>query len=562
MNGDATPPQQTRRPGMTARRAALALALATGLAAPAGAAPAGPRAAPAAIRAHTRFLASDLLEGRDAGTRGHDLASAYVAAQFEAFGLAPGGDAGGWYQALKVRRRTLTGVTMRYSGPNGTVPLANGQDVAVDASPDATTETLDLELVFVGWGIDAPSLGLRDYEGRDVRGKAVVLLEGAPASLPPALRAHYSWIQQKERMAAAHGAAAILTIKSPARELFSPWERARRYRPLPAVNWIGPRAPGEQLPPAATVTLGPAFARALIAGAGQDLDALFRASEAGPVAGFAIPGRFRMARESRHEDAPSQNVIGVIAGRDPRLRDEYVVIVSHLDHVGIGPAVAGDRIYNGAVDNAGGVAAMIEAARLLAAGTRPRRSILFIATTGEERGLLGSDFYVTNPTVPLDRIVAAISVDGLMAFHDFGGIVALGAEHSSLGAISRRAAAKIGAIHVPDPIPDRGNLALSDQYPFLRKGIPVLFPNPARGLPRTGGDGIAQWDAYEAAAYHQPSDDMSLPLRWDVAGRWADYIRLVIEGTANARRRPAWYAGDVLADGVAPSAPRMPRPAP
>lgn len=214
------------------------------------------RASPAAMRAHTSFLANDLLEGRDAGTRGFDLASAYVAAQFESLGLKPGGDAGNWYQTLKVRRRTLKTVEMTYLGQAGTTSLVNGKDVAVDASPYAASETLDLELVFVGWGIDAPALGFRDYDNLDVRGKAVVLLEGAPSSLPPALRAHYSWIQQKERMAAAHGAAAILTIKSPARERFSPWERARVYRPLPAVNWIGSRSPGEQLPPKATVTLG------------------------------------------------------------------------------------------------------------------------------------------------------------------------------------------------------------------------------------------------------------------------------------------------------------------
>lgn len=540
-------------------RLVLTVAIATAACAPLGA-ERPLRSSPAAIRAHTSFLASDLLEGRDAGTRGFDLASAYVAAQFEASGLTPGGDAGGWYQSLTVRRRTIRRVEMSYVDDRFAVTLANGTDVAVDASPYATSESLDLELVFVGWGIDAPALGLRDYDGVDVRGKAVVLLEGAPAALPPALRAHFSWIQQKERMAAARGAAAILTIKSPARERFAPWERARVYRPLPAVNWVGPRAPGEPLPPAATVTLGPAFARTLVARAGRELDAIFRQADAGPVPGFAIPGRFRMTRDTRHEDAPSQNVIGVIPGSDPGLRGEYVAILSHLDHVGIGPEVKGDRIYNGAVDNAGGVAAMLEAARIIAAGKPPRRSILFIATTGEERGLLGSDYYVTNPTVPLDRIVAAVSVDGLMAFHDFGGIVALGAEHSTLGEVSRAAAARIGAVHVPDPIPDRGNLALSDQYPFLRKGIPVLFPNPARGLPRSGGDGTAAWDAYESAAYHQPSDDISLPLRWDVAGRWADYVRLVIAGAADARHRPAWYAGDVLADGVAPGSPRVPRP--
>jgi len=514
----------------------------------------------AAIEAHTAFLASDLLEGRDAGTRGYDLAARYVASQFAAAGLSPAGPNGGWFQPLTVRRRTLEAIDIEWQAGGTTAELVNGDDVALDASPYTTDERLDLEMVFVGWGIDAPALGLDDYAGLDVRGKAVVLLEGGPASLPAAVRAHYSWIQQKERMAAARGAAAVLTLKSPARERFSSWERARRLRPLTAVSWTGARAPGEVLPPRATMTLGPKVAKAIFGRAGHDIDAIYRASETGAPRGFELPGRLRVARRSKHEDAPSANVLGMIPGTDPTLRDEYVVIVSHLDHVGVGPEVNGDRIYNGAVDNAGGVAVMIEVARALKAAP-PRRPVLFIATTGEERGLLGSDYYVTYPTLPLRQVVAAISVDGLMAFHDFGGIVALGAEHSTLGEVSARAAQAIGAVHVADPIADRGNLELSDQYPFLRHGIPVLFPNPARGMPRSGPDGIAEWDDYESNHYHQPTDDMKLPLRWDVAARWGDYIRLVIAGAANLDRRPRWYEGDALADVFAPGADRAaPRP--
>ena len=539
----------------------LAAALAAASLAFAGlAAAAAERTSARAIEAHTRFLADDLLEGRDAGTRGFDIASAYVAAQFAAVGLSPGGPGGGWYQPLTVRRRTLEHTAIAYWRDGGDQVLVNGRDVALDASPYATDEALDLELVFVGWGIDAPGLGQDDYAGLDVRGKAVVLLEGAPERLPPAVRAHFSWIQQKERMAAARGAVAVLTLKSPARDRFSPWERTRRLRPLPAVSWVGERRPGETLPPRATMTLGPDFARGLFRRAGKDLDVLFRQSETGSPKGFRLPGRIRIDRRSTHADAPSQNIIGVLEGADPILRHEYVMVVSHLDHVGVGPEVGGDRIYNGAVDNAGGVAVLIDAARVMAAGPRPRRSVIFMAVTGEERGLLGSDYYVTYPTVPTERIVAAVSVDGLMAFHDFGGVVALGADHSTLGEISERAATAIGARHVPDPIPDRGNLALSDQYPFLRMGVPVLFPNPARGLPRSGPDGIAEWDAYEANSYHQPSDDMTLPLRWDVAARWAEYVLRVVEGAAFAPQRPRWYDGDPLAAVFAPDAPRAPRP--
>lgn len=220
----------------------------------------------------------------------------------------------------------------------------------------------------------------------------------------------------------------------------------------------------------------------------------------------------------------------------------------------------GDAIYNGAVDNAGGVATILEVARAISSSGRTKRSILFLATTGEEKGLIGSDYFVAHPTVPLQNIVAAISVDGLMAFHDFGGIVALGAGHSTLGAFSLAAARTIGAVHVPDPIPERGNLALSDQYPFLRAGIPVLFPNPARGLSRDGRDDTAAWDEYETRHYHQPSDDMRLPLRWDVAERWGRYIDALVRGAANAPERPLWYEADLLAAVFAPGSPRAARP--
>lgn len=515
-----------------------------------------------AVEAHTRFLASDLLEGRDAGLKGYDIAAAYVASQFAEIGLVPAGSNKDYYQPIALRRRSLepNGVQMMLRSAKGNVVLENGKDIAVDASPYYLSETIDAGLVFVGWGITAPALGLDDYAGLDVRGKAVVLLEGAPANLPGSLRAHYSWIQQKERMAAERGAIAILTLKSPARERVSPWERTRQLRPLPGVSSTSPINRSEVRPTQATITLGPSAARALFAEAGHDLDRIYAESEVRAPRGFALPQSMRLHRRSRHDDTTSANVLGVIEGADPKLRSEYIVVASHLDHVGIGRPVNGDTIYNGAVDNAGGVAAMIEVARAMKAGPAPKRSVLFIATTGEEKGLVGSDYFASHPTVPSDRIVAAISVDGLMAFHDFRGIVALGAEHSTLGQISARAAEAIDAVHVPDPIPERGNLALSDQYPFLRVGIPVLFPNPARGQTRGGGDDTAAWDDYESRHYHQPSDDMNLPLRWDVAERWTRYIESLVQGTANAEVRPTWYEGDALADVFAAGRARTPRP--
>ncbi|MFC4311808.1 M28 family peptidase [Steroidobacter flavus] len=515
----------------------------------------------AAIKAHTAFLSDDLLEGREAGTKGYDIAAAYVATQFALYGLKPARASSDFYQKVPLRRRSLQpdGVRFELRTKSGTQLYQNGRDIAVDASPSTLEEVIDAEMVFVGWGIRAPGLRHDDYAGLNVKGKAVVILEGAPASFPGALRAHYSWIQQKERMAAAAGAVALLTLKSPEREQFSPWERARQARPLPALGWTD-RAPSVNGPAIkATITLGPEVARSLFARAGHDIDEIYQQSTSSPPRGFNLPASMRLSRRSVHEDSSTANVIGVLPGTDARFKDEYIVVASHLD-AWVGPKGGADTIYNGAVDNAGGIAAMLEVARVLSTGDGAKRSVLFFATAAEEKGLFGSEYFVAHPLVPLDDIVAVISVDGLMAFHDFAGIVALGAEHSTLEEISLAAARSVDAIHMPDPIPGRGNLALSDQYPFLRVGIPVLFPNPARGNSRNGSEDVATWDDYESRHYHQPSDDMKLPLRWDVAQRSGEYIYAVVAGAANRPHRPRWYEGDELAAVFAPTADRAKRP--
>ncbi|GFE86485.1 M20/M25/M40 family metallo-hydrolase [Steroidobacter agaridevorans] len=514
-----------------------------------------------AIKAHTAFLSDDLLEGREAGTRGYDIAAAYVATQFALYGLKPAGANPDFYQKVPLRRRSLQpdGVRFEMRTKSGAQLYQNGRDIAVDASATTLDEVIEADVVFAGWGIRAPGLRHDDYAGLNVRGKAVVILEGAPASFPGALRAHYSWIQQKERMAAEAGAIALLTLKSPEREQFSPWERTRQARPLPALGWTDP-AQREHAPTIkATITLGPEVARSLFAQGGRNVDEIYQQSISSPPRGFNLPASIRLARKSVHEDSSTSNVIGVLPGTDASLKNEYIVVASHLD-AWVGPKAGPDTIYNGAVDNAGGIAAMLEVARVLSAAGGAKRSVLFFATAAEEKGLLGSDYFVAHPLVPLHDIVGAISVDGLMAFHDFAGIVALGAEHSTLGEISLVAARSIGAVHEPDPIPGRGNLALSDQYPFLRVGIPVLFPNPARGSRRGGGEDVAAWDEYESRHYHQPSDAMKLPLRWDVAERWGQYMYAVVAGAANGSRRPLWYEADELAAVFAPTAARVKRP--
>lgn len=503
------------------------------------------------IEAHLRFLADDELEGREAGTRGYDLAADYVTETFEALGLIPG--APRFRQPVTLQRRVLApnGVTASLTLPEGDVALINGLDFAIDAG-HVPYERIEAPLVFVGWGIHAPQLGHDDYAGLNVAGKIVVLLERAPPSFPPALRAHFSWIDQKDEMAAVAGAVGLLTVKSPAREAVSPWERARLNRPLPALSWLGAGGQSDKRRTGITGTLSPEMARRLLSADGRDADALIAEIEAGRQDQFDLDAVFRMTRRSEFSQVVSDNVIGVIPGADPALADEFVVVTAHLDHVGIGRPVNGDKIYNGAADNAVGVAVMLDVARRLRAST-PARSVLFLATTAEEKGLLGAEYFVRHPTIPLDQIVSVINIDGMPAFYDFVDIVALGAEHSDLGAISEAAAARVGAVHGPDPTPERGNLALSDQYPFLKEGIPVLFPLPGRAVGRDGENAEAIWSDFMGTRYHQPSDDLNQPWRWDVLERWSTYITGVVHGAANAESRPSWRKGDPLGRLSAPN---------
>jgi hypothetical protein len=273
-----------------------------------------------AIKAHTEFLASDLLGSREAGERGYEIAAAYVAAQFAALGLEPAGE-DGFFQYVPLRRRSLVPPGAQFSIVSNKREriLENGVDVAIDASPFVTEERFEAEVVFVGWGITAPNLGFDDYAGLDVKGKAVVLMEGAPASFPGALRAHYSWTQQKERMAAERGAIAVLTLKSPTRERFSPFELARRVRPMPQLSWYDDASTTHQRI-RATISLSPSLARDLFAEAGKDLDQIYRDADSSPPRGFKLPMHMRLARVSRHEDTRSPNVLGVLRGTDPKLR--------------------------------------------------------------------------------------------------------------------------------------------------------------------------------------------------------------------------------------------------
>ena len=508
----------------------------------------------AAIQADVTFLADDLLEGREVGARGHEIAALYVATRFTALGLKPVGP-GGWLHSVPLQEKSISkeGSAVTIEGRQGTKRWSQGTDALIYASPLKAAGDLEAPVVFAGFGLDAPAQGFADYRGLDVRGKIVAVLNGAPRGTPSEVGAHL--VAEKQKMAEKRGAIGIINVNTRADQSFS-WDRQLEEGTMPSVSAIGAdgrpfvEAPGVE----AFVSISATAAKALFEGARRNLDAVLDEADrkgAHPK-GFTLPCRARIQWTSAHRAFASPNVLGFIPGSDPQLRDEVVVMMAHLDHVGRRPPKNGDRIVNGAMDNAAGVAVMLEVARAFAAGeTPPRRSILFLAVTAEETGLLGTYHFARNPPVALERIVGVVNLDVPILTYDFTDIIAFGAEHSTLGAAAAKVAALAGVSLTPDPMPAEGLFTRSDHYALVKKGIPALFLTTGFGA---GGENA--WKAYLGERYHQPSDDLTQPFDWKAAARFARINYLLVREIATDPARPRWNKGDYFGDAFAPGAPR------
>ena len=543
----------------------LTLLLACASAASAQPVPAGSPRIPmdaAGLRAHMTFLADDLMEGREAGTRADGLTQAYIASRFSAIGLEPAGDKGSFLQRFRVRAARLDpgSVDFRISGTSGEQRFLNGETVAVYADMLEPDQRIELApLVFAGYGIVAPERRIDDYRGLDVRGKVVVVLGGPPAFLPAAEAAHYGSSEQQRLTAEAQGAIGVIQLWTPALEQRFAFEGLRPLLGQTALGWLGPdgrpnvSAPGVRL---RAFARGAAADKLLHGGAGTMAQLLLEARSRSPR-GFALPGRVSLSRRSNHDDRlASANVAGLLRGSDPVLSGEMVVLTAHHDHVGIGAAVAGDAIYNGALDNAVGVAMLIEVARVMAAtGQRPRRSVLFLAVGAEEKGLIGSDYFAAHPTVPPSSLVANINLDGAFPFYDFSDVIAFGAEQSQMGEMLAAAAAEIGLKVAADPFPEEGIFTRSDQYSFVKQGVPSLFLY--NGFTDMDGRSVgrAVWDDLGTRIVHQPGDDLTQPIDYQVVAKFADLFRRMALVTANAPERPLWYRDSLFAGRFAPGKP-------
>lgn len=515
------------------------------------------------FRAHVAFLSDDLLEGRDSGSRGYDIAAAYVASQFEALGLKPGGEGGGWYQPVPLRSSVLAQppASVTIIGPKVSKSWPTGTDVLIGPSAFQLKQDLTASVVFVGYGMEAPDQKLDDYRGLDVRGKIVAVLSGAPADVPSELGAYLA--DQKAAVAARHGAVGIVTVDTKVSAEAFPWEIRVRRSGRARMDWLERTGvPFDESPGLhAGASLNAPAADALFAGAARSY-AEVRAEAERPNArprGFPLRTKVRIKRTSRWTEVAGREVIGILPGSDPKLAAEYVVLMGHLDHLGVkADAKPGeDRIYNGALDNAAGIATMLEAARaFVQAGERPRRSIMFIANTAEEKGLLGSDYFAHYPTVPIGSIAAVVDLDMPLLLYDFTDVVAFGAEHSTMGEAVARAAREMNVALSPDPMPEQNIFVRSDHYSFVKKGVPAVLL--ATGF-ANGGE--AQWRGFLSGAYHNVNDDMRQPIHWQAGARYARLNYLISRELADADQQPRWYQGDFFGDLYAPNQPRAPRPA-
>jgi len=500
----------------------------------------------AAMKGHIAFLASDLMEGREAGSRGYDLAASYVATRFEMLGLKPAGDAGSYLQTVPlVSYRPANAGTIRLKARDGSVTeLQIGVDYTPGATPLAARVDLDAPVVFVGFGIVAPKEKRNDYKGLDVRGKIVVALSGAPKFIQGEERAHYANTRTKRAEAAKRGAIGLITLYTPTQEKRTPFARFARNWQSRSMTWVDaagkPSFVGGTATPVATIGLD--GAQKLLAGAPATVEAIMAAAEdpKGEVPRFALPVRAEVHLTNELGTAKSSNVAALVEGADPALKSEVVVLSAHLDHIGIGPEVNGDRINNGAMDNASGIATLLEVARGFSeSATRPKRSVLLLAVTAEEKGLVGSDYFTHNPTVPKAALTANVNLDMPILTYHFVDVIAFGGDRSSIGGAVRRAAAAMNLGVTPDPTPDEGIFTRSDHYRFVEQGVPAVF------LKTGPGNGGAEADRlFRSQHYHRPSDDVSLPFDYAAAARFADLNYRVARELADTPARPAWNKGD------------------
>jgi Zn-dependent M28 family amino/carboxypeptidase len=489
-------------------------------------------------REHMEFLASDAMRGRQTGSPEHLKAANYVAAQFKAFGLQPAGPHGSFLQPVPFAWRRIdepaSSVGLVFA--DHTEPIVLGTDATISMGIDEA-DWLEAPLVFAGYGVSVPEQGYDDLAKLDLRGKVVVYLNGGPASVsePRRSQAQFAgerWARMKEK-----GAIGLIGIRNPRRS-DGTWEQGAAQRLNPGMSLAEP-ALDERQGQRLSLSVNSATAQKWFEGTGHRFADLLAAADSGAaLPTFDLVPRVRAKVRYERRTVTSQNVIAALRGRDPVLAREYVVLTAHLDHLGVGTPVQGDSIFNGAMDNASGVSTLIEVARALApTAKRPKRSVLFVVVTGEEKGLLGSYYWTQRPTEPIGKLAGNVNVDMVLPIIPLTHMIVHGVDESTLGDAARDQAAASGIAIVPDPEPQRNRFIRSDQFNFIRAGIPAIALS-AGAVPGSPEDSLLH--AWVRTRYHQPSDDLEQPYDPSAPAALIGYVTGLTRRVADAPARPKW----------------------
>lgn len=487
-----------------------------------------------------KILADDNMEGRRAGSEGHRRAAEFVAGQFRKAGLKPGGD-GGYLQPVQLEMRLINEAASSLTlVTNGNArPLKFGNDAGINLRVNFVNE-VEAPLVFVGHGLRLPEYGVDDLAGLDLAGKVVVAFNNAPKHVPGAVGAHFGSAAERWKLYRAAGAVGVIYMSNPY-TMDLPWERAILQRLEPFMVLRGDdQYTGTKI----GVMLNPARFALLLEGTphkAEDILALLKEGKSLPH--FDLPTRLKATVDVKVSQITSENVVGILPGSDPKLRDELVVLSGHLDHLGVRSTGEGDRIFNGAMDNAAGIAVLLQIARDLRKGKAPKRSIVFAAVTAEEMGLLGSRAYVARAKSDQLNIVANLNSDMFLPLYPMKNLTVFGLEESDLADDARAVARELGVNVQTDPQPQRNRFIRSDQYSFIRAGIPALATKNGTVAGTPEAEIESRW---QTERYHGVTDDLAQPVDLAAIGLYAEICKRLAVRVANREQAPKWYDSSVF----------------
>jgi len=488
--------------------------------------------------AHVKFLADDSLEGRNTGSEGLRKAQTYAVEQLQKAGLEPAG-VKGFYQPVRFTQFQVdeSKSSLALVSKGKAEPLSFADDAFISSRSTRSTVYLEAPLVFVGYGLKIPEKSLDELAGLDLNGKIAVYLAGSPEDIPTALSAHYQTAGERWKALHAAGVIGTISIPNPA-SMDIPWSRISANHNEPSMDLADAEfleTPGDQL----GVAFNPASAEKLFAGSGHtfaEIAALGKDRKPLPRFPLAVSLSAKAAIETTPVE--SANVVAKLPGSDPALKNEYVVLSAHIDHLGIGAPINGDKIYNGAMDDGSGSAAVLDmAANLKTHPEETKRSVLFLLVTAEEKGLLGSKYFAAHPTVPVKSMVADINMDMFLPVVPLKILTIQGIDESDLGPRAVAIAQSMSVKPIADPEPLRNRFIRSDQYSFIKKGIPSIKADVGFELGTPEQKIFKDWLTNR---YHAPSDDVNQPVDLKTAAGYEEFTRRLLLETANAGERPQW----------------------